>query len=159
MTNCNDPSAPAEVVWIDDAGVVPEPKFSALSISAVAKMFKISPFRLRYWELRGLIGRQRIGASWVYSWADCDRIAFIIKCRKIGLRLAQIAPILAKTGAGIALDRLQAMQSHCLALINRLSGKRRHVDEALGELQRIHAALIDEITTRSRGDGPPEPQR
>ena len=65
----------------DSRGALPVEQI--LSIENVAETFGISRWLLRFCEFRGLIKRRnRIGTTWVYSWADCDRIAFIIKCRQ-----------------------------------------------------------------------------
>lgn len=64
-----------------------------LSIDVVAKMFKLSPFRLRLFELRGLIRRERRGNERVYSWSDCERIAVLVKARQAGLAFGDLAPM------------------------------------------------------------------
>ena len=61
-----------------------------LTIANVARMFDVSRLTLRYYERRGLIKRrQRIGRVRVYTWADCNRIVFIINCRRVGLGSAR----------------------------------------------------------------------
>ena len=112
-----------------------------LSIDNVAETFGISRWLLRYCEFRGLIRRRnRIGAAWVYSWADCDRIAFIIKCRRAGVRLSEIAAVLRAVDDDSARVH-ESGQELCLELIQRLQAHRKTVDDALSELGHIHDLL------------------
>ena len=88
MPNCERESA-AEVVWHDDTGSRPADDAVSegmLSIENVARMFGVSKLSLRYYEFRGLIRRMHsLGGVPVFGWADCERLAFIIKCRKAGI--------------------------------------------------------------------------
>lgn len=109
----------------------PSPERAVLSIGNVAKMFGLSQLVLRYYELRGLIVRRhRIGRISVYGWADCDRIAFIIKCRRAGLALSEVAQVVA------AVDREDdaVVQEACKKLIRRLDERRNVLEVALAEL-------------------------
>ena len=117
------------------------PMEKILSIDNVAETFGISRWLLRFCEFRGLIKRRnRIGTTWVYSWADCDRIAFIIKCRRAGLRFSEIAPIVQAADDDSARVH-ETGQELCMALVQKLEMRRRQVDEALSELGHIHALL------------------
>lgn len=117
------------------------PVENILSIENVAETFGISRWLLRYCEFRGLIRRRsRIGAAWVYSWADCDRIAFIIKCRRAGIRLSEIAAVLRSADAESARMHEDG-QELCQDLIQKLEARRKAVDDALSELGHVHQAL------------------
>src|SRR3954469_8460648 len=84
MPNCADDTNPEkEVVWLDDTGSGRQdpPAERVLSIANVAKMFGVSKLTLRYYEFRGLIKRRHtLDGVRVFGWADCERLAFIIKC-------------------------------------------------------------------------------
>ena len=131
------------VVWLDDTigGRAALTVEKVLSIDNVADMFAISPWVLRHFEFRGLIKRrQRIGKTLVYSWADCDRIAFIIKCRRAGLRFSEVAPIIRAADNDSALVH-ESAQERCAALADLLAQRRREIDEALSELGHINSLL------------------
>src|SRR6185437_15504480 len=87
--------AEAGAACFDDTGARPlPPEQAVLSIENVATMFGVSQLTLRYYEWRGLIGRrQQVGRVRVYSWADCERLAFIIKCRQARLPLGDVVMI------------------------------------------------------------------
>ena len=135
----------AEVIWLDDThgdeAAAPQ-SAATLSIENVAQMFDVSPWTLRYYELRGAIARrQRIGRTRVYSWADCDRIAFIVKCRRAGVGLADIAPIMRAVDDEPSTETIRLNQQRCDTLIQSLEQPRKVFDEALGELTQIRSLL------------------
>ncbi len=112
-----------------------------LSIENVAETFGISRLLLRYCEFRGLVGRRnRAGRTWVYSWADCDRIAFIIKCRRAGLRFSEIAAVVRACDNDSARVH-ETGQELCAVLAQRLEMRRKMLDEALSELDHVGAQL------------------
>jgi DNA-binding transcriptional MerR regulator len=135
----------AEVIWLDDTNgddaAAPQ-SAASLSIENVAQMFDVSPWTLRYYELRGVIARrQSIGQIRVYSWADCDRIAFIIKCRRAGIGLADIAPILRAVDEDSPARSVRINQQRCDTLIASVEKPRKVFDEALCELTQIRSLL------------------
>jgi DNA-binding transcriptional MerR regulator len=105
-------------------------------------MFSVSPLMLRYYEFRGLIRRRHlIGSTRVYSWADCDRIAFILKCQRAGLRLAEVKPIVKAVDDDSSALFSEAAQERCMELVERLERCKKVCDEALAELVHTHSLL------------------
>ena len=160
MSYSDDPSPPRdeEAFWVDDSGVYPRPPADAvLSIDNVARMFNVSRLTLRHYEIRGLIKRRhRLGKTRVYGWADCERLACVLKVRRAGVALAEVMPILMATDDVLS-DRKLGQQK-CLDLIAHMERRRRTLDEALAELQHLSMLLSgkageDDITTP---DGSPD---
>lgn len=144
MSDCDDPAASKEpdVVWVDDFGEVRAPQGTVLSIANVAKMFGVTQLSLRYYERRGLIARRyRVGRFSVYGWADCDRIAFIIKGRRVGLSLSEMAIMIKAGDSDATVASVKAGRAKCLELIDRLDRRREPLRDALGELRHLHALL------------------
>jgi DNA-binding transcriptional MerR regulator len=153
----NDNTHPASDGSIDDdvARGAFAPVENILSIDNVAETFGISRCALRYCEFLGLVGRRnRIGSTWVYNWADCDRIAFIIKCRRAGLRYSEIAAVLRATENESARVH-ETGQEYCTTLIQRLEMRRKMIDDALSELRHVNglleAKLCGGVEPRRRG--------
>jgi len=147
----SDSEVEREVVWLDDSasGRINLPADAVLSIGNVARMFGVSQFTLRYYEMRGLIRRRHsLDGVRVYGWADCERIAFIIKCRKAGVALSDIVMILQATEDDITPLQFRNGQRICAALMDRLGARRRVINQALDELGHLHALL----TSRMLGD-------
>jgi DNA-binding transcriptional MerR regulator len=157
MSNSDDSRPPPDddSFWVDDSGIRPPPSAdTVLSIENVARMFNVSRLTLRHYEIRGLIKRRhRIGRVRVYGWADCDRIAFILKVRRAGLALSEVMPILA-AGDDVLADR-KLGQERCLELIARLERRRRAFDEGLAELRHLYALL----SGKTPGDSAPGGER
>jgi DNA-binding transcriptional MerR regulator len=152
--NCGDKdqTAPqeAEVVWLDDTGADEPPTSKVLSLANVAAMFGVSPLRLFYYELRGLVRRQHLhGRELVYGWADCERIAFIIKCRRAGLPLREIISVVRASDADDATSgAFLEGQERCALLIERLERRRTVIGEALAELGHVQALLTTKNLSR-----------
>jgi DNA-binding transcriptional MerR regulator len=157
MSNCENRKVKAgDVVWLDDTGSDrPCPQIDrVLSLRNVSEMFVVSQLTLRYYELRGMIRRRHVqdGVP-VYGWADCERIAFITKCRKAGLTLGDISAILDATDEDVSPENFKAGQEVCMALVERLERRRKVIDDALAELSHVYALL----TARLMAD--PEPEK
>jgi DNA-binding transcriptional MerR regulator len=157
MPNCKHEPA-AEVVWVDDmeSGRSDRTSERVLSIENVAKMFGVSKLSLRYYEFRGLIRRMHsLGGVPVFGWADCERLAFIIKCRKAGVKLSDVITIIDATDDDASPLSFKTGQENCMALVERLEQRRRVTDEALAELSHVCALLtsriLDEPKSSRRG--------
>lgn len=146
MSNFNDPS----VASAGDALKAGDPtdgraapvSETVLSIENVARMFNVWQLTLRYYEFHGLIKRRhRIGRIPVYGWADCDRLAFIIKCRRAGLALRDVAPIVAAVDHEDDVVIHKLGQETCKKLVACLEERRKVVNEALSELAHTHSLL------------------
>ena len=87
----------------------------------------------------------------VFGWADCERLAFIIKCRKAGVKLSDIVAIIDATDDDVSPLSFKTGQETCMALVERLERRRRMIDEALAELSHAYALLTTEIAGRAPG--------
>jgi len=138
---------PADTVWLDDTASGRTER--VLSLENVARMFGVSKFSLRYYELRGLIRRTHsLDGVPVFGWADCERLAFIIKCRKAGVKLSDVVTIIDAPDDDASPLAFKTGQENCMALVERLEQRRRVIDEALAELSHVYALL----TTKLLGD-------
>ena len=152
MSNRDDHSSDreADVFWLDDPGsgrgAPPHGHEQVLSIGNVARMFGVPRWMLRYYELRGLIERRhRQEHIWVYGWADCERLSFIIKCRKAGLALRDVIAIIDATDDDAPAAVSKRGQELCMAQVDRLERRRKLLDEALAELSHVYALLTAKI--------------
>jgi len=155
MSDCDDRSTSkeSEVVWVDDFGEVRKAQDTVLSIVNVAKMFNVTQLTLRYYERRGLIARRHyVGRTRVYGWADCDRIAFIIKGRRVGLSLGEMAVMLKAADHDAAVESMEAGRATCLDLIDRLDQRRALLRDALAELRHLHTLLARKLIDDGSAD-------
>jgi DNA-binding transcriptional MerR regulator len=141
------------VYWIDDP-IDKDPPPNAnmvLSLAAVSKMFSISRLRLLGFEVLGLTKRRyRIGTTRVYGWADCERIALIIKTQRAGLSIKDIMPVLRAASGNMQVAVRRRGLARCMRLIDRLEKRRRLIDDAARELQHVCALLAAESSDHDR---------
>jgi DNA-binding transcriptional MerR regulator len=108
---------------------------------------------LRYYELRGLIRRRHsLDGVPVYSWADCERLALIIKCRKAGVMMGDVVAIIQATDDDIPAQQIRAGRDTYMALVERLGQRRRAIDEALAELGHVYAVLTAKLLGDANGN-------
>ena len=108
------------------------------TIGELAKRFEISFRTLRFYESRGLLSPGRQGRRRLYGRADVDRLAAILKAKKLGLTLNEIRQVIAGEGAQ---QTLRLSRERCLAQIAVLEHKLAEIEEALAELRAMCASL------------------
>lgn len=148
MSDRNNMTPATEVVWLDDTpeGGGPPPTERVLSIKNVARMFGVSQLTLRHYELRGLIRRRdRCDGVRVYGWADCERVAFIIKCRKAGVHLRDVITIIKSTEDEATPLAFKRGQEVCATLVDGLERRRKVLGDALAELKHVDALLTSKL--------------
>jgi DNA-binding transcriptional MerR regulator len=126
-------------------------KNQVLTIAAVAAMFKISTLTLRLLELRGLIRRREAGGDRVYSWADCERVALLVKARKAGFATRELAPVLKAMDASVPNAVADDGRLQCLFLIHALERRQQAISNLLGELYRIDWQLAERLNVADSG--------
>ena len=146
MSNGNGNTADCEPATAAHDSARPETaKNHILSLAVVAQMFKIPPLALRLFELRGLIRRHAAGNTWVYSWSDCERIALLVKARKAGLAVRDLAAVLKAMDEAAPNPVADEGRRQCLALIHKLESRKKFIGNALDELYRIDWELSERL--------------
>lgn len=130
-------------VLFDDRGAVEAPTDTPLSIGNLAKMLHVSRLRLWLYECRGLIKRRRLGDDLVYDWEDCARVFFIIKARRVGLRVSHILPLIDATKPGASDATIRHARTRSLALIHRLNRRHQALRQALAEIRFLYRLLAE----------------
>src|SRR5262249_57721309 len=64
------------------------------TIAELAKEFGLTLRALRFYHSRGLIAPERDGRRRIFSRADRDRLALIVKGKKLGFTLAEISEMI-----------------------------------------------------------------
>ena len=116
------------------------------SISELTKDFGITTRTLRFYEDEGLIQPVRRGRTRLYTQADRNLIAQILRGKRLNFSLAEIREILQMYG------ELPEGEEQLRAVIHRIEEKRenlrrlrRDIDDSLHELERIEESCFERL--------------
>jgi DNA-binding transcriptional MerR regulator len=128
---------PSDVVWVEPGADAP----AEYSIGELATMFGMTHRALRFYESREMIAPRRVGRSRIYGQTDCDRLALIVKGKKLGFTLAEIAQMI-EIQEGRASDvTLRLTHEACATQIKFFEQQIAFISAGLDELRRIQASL------------------
>jgi DNA-binding transcriptional MerR regulator len=138
-------AARQDVVWVEnpavpDAVAVPAAPVE-FTISELSREFGVTLRTLRFYEDKGLISPRRQGLTRLYSPADRDRIALILKGKKLGFMLGEIRQMVAAEEGHGDSHALKLSREKCLEQIELLNRQQADIEDALVELRQIFASL------------------
>jgi DNA-binding transcriptional MerR regulator len=108
---------------------------SLCTIGELAKRFNLTLRALRFYESRGLLSPGRRGRRRMYGREDAERLAVILKGKKLGLTLEEISQLIANRGS----QQLPLLsREQYLAQIDALERKLVEIEEALAELRSMY---------------------
>lgn len=106
------------------------------TIRELTKEFEVTARTLRFYESEGLLGPERRGQARIYSQRDRARLTLILRGRRVGFSLAEIAEILAlyeKGDGGMA--QLEHARTKFIQRIGELERQKVDIDESVAELK------------------------
>lgn len=111
-------------------------KSRVYGVTELAAEFSLTPQALRFYEGKGLLSPQRAGGRRVFTHRDRARLILILKFRRVGFTLEQIAEYLAhyrpdRPNAGQYRDGLAKIRAR-LAALERMQAE---IAEIVGELK------------------------
>ena len=112
----------------------------AYTIGDLVRRFGLTHRALRFYESRGLIKPARRGSTRLYGPEHVERLAVIVKAKKLGLTLAAIGQLIDDEELG---QTLRLSRETCDAQIAVLERKLAQTQDALVELRAIRR-LLDE---------------
>ncbi len=119
------------------------------SISELALELGITPRAIRFYEQKGLLSPRRAGPHRVLDRRDRARLLLILRSKRLGFSLNEIAEYLRLYAA----DRTQAAQMHMLLAATRqrqaeLQRQRHDLDVTLAELGDIERQVLRALATQ-----------
>jgi DNA-binding transcriptional MerR regulator len=96
---------------------------------------------LRFYESRGLISPLRVAGMRSYTSADRERLALILKAKKLGFSLLEVRDMIEAQEGRRAAQSLKLSREKCSEQIDLLERQRKELEEALTELRQIHLIL------------------
>lgn len=135
-------SEPADMDWISDGprlGSRPGGKRS-YTIGDLAEEFRTTLRTLRFYEQKGLISPRHEGSTRLYNAEDRERLALVLKGKRLGFTLGEIAEMLAARAGGES-RTLDLSRQKCVDQIKLLERQKRDIEQAIAELRQIYSSF------------------
>ncbi|MDQ2084463.1 MerR family DNA-binding transcriptional regulator [Xanthobacteraceae bacterium Astr-EGSB] len=133
----------------EGAGLPSAPGQKAFSIGDLAREFGVTLRALRFYESKGLLKPQREGNLRLYSPADRENLAQILKGKQLGFTLSEIRSLIASDTPDCQYaPRLKLSREQCVEQIKLLERQKKEIEDAIAELRRTYTDLY----TRTPGD-------
>lgn len=134
----------------DPAGQGDETNKNFSTIRELAGEFGVSLRTLRFYESKGLLSPRRRGQSRYYSPADSNRLALILKGKRLGFTLREIRRMIAVEEGQADAHTLRLSREKCLEQIELLELQKVDLEHGLAELRRLYAGLSDKAAGLDR---------
>jgi DNA-binding transcriptional MerR regulator len=118
---------------------------AALTIGDLAREFGVTLRALRFYEDKGLLNPMRDGLTRLYSIRDREHLKLILKGKRLGFTLVEIADMIATQGDDKD-PRLSMSVETVKEQIAHLERQRVEIDEALLELRKSYDSLSRQRT-------------
>ncbi len=112
-----------------------------LTIGEMAREFGTTPRALRFYEGKGLLSPHRQGTARLYGRAERERLALVIKAKRLGFTLAEIRQMLAEPAEPTQSRALSISRRQCFDQIRHLEQRKREIETALAELRRTYSSF------------------
>ncbi|KAB2962962.1 MAG: MerR family DNA-binding transcriptional regulator [Thermoanaerobaculia bacterium] len=128
-----------------------------LSITDLADELGVTARAIRFYEAKGMLRPQRVGANRVYDYRDRARLLLILRGKRLGFSLAEIQQYL---------DLYDADPTHRQQLVHLLTGARQRIDELESQrrdleltLEELHEIEEQVLAAMKRAGVTPPPRR
>ncbi len=145
---------PPHVQFVDGSQPAPSAETAKprYTIGELAEEFGITTRAIRFYEARGLISPERIGANRSYSHRDRARLILILRGKNLGFSLEDIGEYLALYDADpdhIAQTKLLLEKTE--VAIKDLQEKRADLDRTLRDLKDIRTKCVSQLAALKAG--------
>ncbi|MDH3411574.1 MAG: MerR family DNA-binding transcriptional regulator [Gammaproteobacteria bacterium] len=124
-----------------------------------AEAFGVTARALRFYETKGLLSPRRMGARRVYDHRDRARLQLILRGKRLGFSLAEIAGYLELYQADTAqVEQLKRLESMVDQRVEALEQQRGALETTLDELGEIRLQVTDALKQRGVTLAPPPPE-
>lgn len=139
----------------DPTPLHPAAEQTEFSIRELCRQFDVTPRTLRFYEDEGLLEPQRRGQTRLYSQQDRVRLGLILRGKRLGFSLAQVADLIAlydrRDGGAVQLEHSIKAVADRIAELER---QRVELDEVLDELKDVRAGMAARLEDLHRHGAP-----
>ena len=119
------------------------------TVTQLATELGVTARTLRFYEDRGLVAPRRLGTTRVYTHRDRARMMLILRGKRLGFSLREVAEYLDLYDADpTQTEQLRKLSQAVTARIDRLEQQRAALDETLGELREIVRQTTQTLAAR-----------
>lgn len=130
----------------DGAAMAPQVFYT---ITQLAEDLGITPRAIRFYEQKGLIAPSRAGATRVYTRREHARMQLILRGKRLGFSLREIAEFLDLYDADpTQREQMRQLIKSVSHRIGELRRQREALDETLSELEEIERQAVDMLEGR-----------
>jgi DNA-binding transcriptional MerR regulator len=123
---------------VDNGNLGTLPSDRLFTVTELAAELGVTARTLRFYEDRGLIAPRRLGTTRVYTHRDRARMMLILRGKRLGFSLREIAEYLDLYDADTThTEQLRALKQAVTSRIVQLEERRAALDETLAELREI----------------------
>jgi DNA-binding transcriptional MerR regulator len=106
------------------------------TIGEMARAYGVTLRTLRFYEDRSLLRPRRLGNARYYGGVDRARLAMILKGKRLGFTLAEIADLIGAEDTGAKTDFEERLRpAQIVDQLDYLERQRREIDEAIAQLK------------------------
>lgn len=122
---------------------------TSYSIAELSSEFSVTARAIRFYEDQDLLHPGRQGQTRIYSPADRARLAWILRGKRVGFSLANIAEMLDlyNRGDGRQLQK-QVTLEKCRERLEMLTRQRADIDETISELSEFCQKVEELLATK-----------
>lgn len=112
-----------------------------LTVGAMARRSGVSERALRFYEAKGLLSPRREGPARLYGPVETERLALILKAKRLGFTLLEIRDMLTAPGDPGRSGSLSLSRRQCIEQIRHLEQRKSEIESALVELRRTYSSF------------------
>ncbi len=133
----------------------PDQRNRFYSTAQLASAAGVTPRTVRFYESRGLLDPQRVGAVRVYTYGDKARLQLILRGKRLGFSLNEIGDYLDLYGADPEhMEQLNHIVKKSRQRIAELEDKLKDLQVTLKELRNIETDALTRLKTKRGRSGP-----
>ncbi len=116
------------------------------TVPELAENLGVTPRTIRFYEQKGLVAPQRAGTTRIYTRQDRARMLIILRGKRLGFTLKEIADYLDLYGADpTQAEQIKMLLTRVRERIDALEDQRQALDVTLDELRDIEQQSIDAL--------------